>query len=98
VRVVGLEDEAGGVVGELAGHCRKRPRRDAALVAADELAGHLWAAGHHAVCGAKADVHQGTDPGRQLLQGAVHRRAEQVQVSDHRKARRPRGQPAVLPP
>jgi hypothetical protein len=100
VRVVGREDEVGRVVTELADHRCEMALRDAALVAADELAGHLGVAGHHAVRGAEADVHQGSDPGRQLLEGAVHRRAEQVQMPDYREPHWPRGrgQPGLLPP
>ncbi|RCV32437.1 hypothetical protein SETIT_7G002800v2 [Setaria italica] len=91
VGVVGGEGEAGGAVGELPGHRRERPLRDAPLVAADQLARHLRGARHDAVRGPQADVHQGPHPGSQLLEGAVHRRPEQVEVPDHWEASRARG-------
>ena len=95
VAAVGREGEAGGAVGEEAGQHRDRPARDGGVVVADQLPGDVGGAGHDAVRGAEADVHQRRpQPRRELVEGAVHRWTQQVEVTDHREARRARGKPA----
>ncbi|BAS87507.1 Os04g0101550, partial [Oryza sativa Japonica Group] len=84
VRAVGREREPRRLVRELPGHRRQRPLRYLRLVAADQLRRHLRRARHNAVRRPQPDVHQGAQPRRQLVEGAVHRRPEQVKVPDHR--------------